>query len=80
MREVIGVDRSGGILLYPVCVIAMNIIHLRAHNDPPVTPLATYYHNDRYHQVRPTDMIQFLKTTVVFFGKKIVFLPANLLA
>ena len=41
--EVIGLAKSGNPVFCPVLMAIHQILHLRQHNAPPTTPLASYY-------------------------------------
>ena len=63
--EIIGHSKSGDPDLCPVCCIAHRIIHLRAHNAQPTTPLATAYTIDgRIFGLTPANITKSLKQAV----------------
>jgi hypothetical protein len=82
--EVIGLGRSGSPLACPVLATVRRVLHLRAHNAAPDTPLATYYRsaNGRttQHPVTPTDITTILRMSVLALGPSIGFLPKDITA
>ena len=71
--EVIGLGKSGSQTLCPVIVLVERVIHLRAHNAPPLTPISSYYANGKWNPVRPCDITLILKSVVGILGASLGF-------
>jgi hypothetical protein len=82
--EVIGLGRSGSPLACPVLATVRRILHLRAHNASPNTPLATYYRTSNgrttRHPVTPPDITAILRMSVHALGPTLGFLPSDITA
>lgn len=78
--EVIGLGRSGDPKFCPVLSIINRVLHLREHNAPPTTPLASYYRKKKLVRVKPADITASLKSAVAFHGPALGFLPENVSA
>ena len=67
--EVIGQGLSHDCLLCPVRSIARRVIHLRQHNAPLTTPLASYYSTPTtLKTLSPTHLTTTIKQVVTFLG------------
>jgi len=79
--EVIGLGRSRDPLLCPVLALARRVRHLRQHNAPATTPLATYYDNhNRPRPVKPADITESLRASTAILGPSVGFLPKDISA
>lgn len=79
--EVIGLGRSGNATLCPVQCIVSRVIHLRSHNAPWDTPLATYWESNAWRKVSPTDITAALRTAVYALGADTLgFKPSDISA
>ena len=78
--EVIGQATSGDPNLCPVRALGRRILHLRSHNAPPNTPLATAYTVTGLERVRPSDITSALRLAVDFLGPALGFLPGDVSA
>ena len=82
--EVIGLGRSGSPLACPVLATVRRLLHLRAHNASPNTPLATYYRTSHgrttRHPVTPPDITAILRMSVHALGPTLGFLPSDITA
>mmetsp|Transcript_30799 Transcript_30799/g.69092 ORF Transcript_30799/g.69092 Transcript_30799/m.69092 type:complete len:399 (-) Transcript_30799:17-1213(-) len=76
--EVIGLGRSGDAFLCPVLAVIRRVIHLRAHNADPTTPLATVCTSPR--KVTPSMITDTLRETVRSIGPSLGFLPEDVSA
>lgn len=76
--EVIGLGRSGDAFLCPVLAVIRRVLHLRAHNADPTTPLATVCSTPR--KVTPTVITETLRETVRSIGPSLGFLPDDVSA
>ncbi len=79
-NEVVGHARSGDPYLCPVLSLIRRVIHLRAHNAPMNTPLATAYHLNRPVAILPSDITQALRLAVTILGPSLGFLPSDVSA
>ena len=66
--EVIGLGRSRHPVCCPVAAAARRILHLRAHNAQPTSPLARFF-DDKWFRVRPSDVTRALRAAVHFLGE-----------
>lgn len=64
--EVIGLGKSHHSSICPVLSIVRRVKHLRTHNAPPTTPLATYYHHNSWIKILPRDITSILRDAVTF--------------
>ena len=78
--EVIGLGTSGNPHLCPVRAVVRRILHLRASQADPSTPLATVTHNNRIHRVTPAAITSTLRSAVTFLGPTLGFLPSDVSA
>ena len=78
--EVIGQATSGDPNLCPVRALGRRILHLRSHNAPPDTPLATAYTVTGLERVRPSEITSALRLAVDFLGPALGFLPGDVSA
>lgn len=78
--EVIGLGRSGHSNLCPVLSLVRRVIHLREHNAPPNTPLATYFVAGRRSPVSPAAITATLRLAVTSLGPSLGFLPSDISA
>ena len=78
--EVIGLGRSGSLLLCPVCALAHRVIHLRRHNAPPGTPLGKYFHNTSWRDLRPRHITADLRQAVSLLGPSVGLVPKDISA
>lgn len=79
--EVIGLGRSGDPYLCPVIALARRVIHLRAHNAPGHTPLATAYVAPlRPSNITPALITKALRDCVTFLGSDLGFLAKDVSA
>jgi integrase len=78
--EVIGLARSGNIQLCPVLSIIRRVVHLREHNAPHTTPLASYFHLQRWRPVKPADISAVLRLAVAILGTGLGFAPKDVSA
>ena len=76
--EVIGLGRSGDAFLCPVLAVIRRVLHLRAHNADPTTPLATVFTSPR--KVTPSVITDTLRDTVRCIGPSLGFLPDDVSA
>ncbi|EJK56345.1 hypothetical protein THAOC_23791 [Thalassiosira oceanica] len=76
--EVIGLGRSGDAFLCPVLAVIRRVIHLRAHNADPTTPLATVCTSPR--KVTPSMITDTLREAVRSIGPSLGFLPEDVSA
>lgn len=65
--EVVGHSRSGNPQFCPVLSIARRVLHLRQHNAPLNTPLASFFIT-RWSAVTPADITATLRTAVTALG------------
>ena len=75
-------SRSGSQLTCPVLAIIRRLVHLRAHNAPLDTPLASYYSdaNNRCYAVTPANITDTLRASVLALGPHLGFLPSDISA
>lgn len=79
--EVIGLARSGNIMLCPVRSVIRRVLHLRRSGAPLTTPLATYRsENGTFAHVTPADITQVLRTAVTALGPQLGFLASDISA
>ena len=78
--EVIGLGLSGDPFLCCVKACARRVVHLRAHNAPATTPLATAYLNQTPHKIQPKHITKALKDCVTFLGADLGFLATDVTA
>ena len=79
--EVIGLGLSGNPLLCPVKILVRRLLHLRAHNAPLTTPLATCYTTDGRLAIKPADITASLRRSVSLIGPAALgFLPQDISA
>ena len=79
--EVIGLGRSGNLLLCPVQISIRRVLYLRHNMADPDTPLATYYENTQPSPVTPTDITTALRLAVTILGPTTLgFLPSDISA
>ena len=73
--EVVGHGLSGHPTVCPVKALARRAIHLRQHHAPPITPIASFHHNNTWMPVTPADISRTLRNAVAFLGPSLGFLP-----
>ena len=78
--EVIGLGRSGSLLLCPVRALAHRVIHLRCHNAPPGSPLGKYFVHGAWHDLKPKDITTDLRHAVSILGSSIGLVPSDVSA
>jgi len=78
--EVIGLGRSHHSQLCPVKILIERVIHLRRHNAPPSTPLATFYNADGLHKVKPSDITDVLRAACRILGPALGLAPGDISA
>ena len=78
--EVIGLGRSGSLLLCPVHALAQRVIHLRSHNAPPGSPLGKYFFQGDWHDLKPKDITTDLHHAVSILGSSIGLVPSDVSA
>ena len=78
--EVIGQATSGDPNLCPVRALARRILHLRHHNAPADTPLASAYTDAGLSYVKPPHITEALRLAVEFLGPTLGFLPSDVSA
>lgn len=80
--EVMGHSRSGDAVMCPVKCLARRVIHLRAHNAAPNTPLATaFLPTGDTIGLKPADITDTLRLAVRFLGPSALgFLPSDISA
>jgi hypothetical protein len=76
--EVIGLGRSGDPLFCPVLALHRRVSHLRQHNLPPDTPLATYVHRSRTYHIAPAHITAALRASAALLGPSLGFLPSDI--
>ena len=70
--EKIGHKASGDLLLCPKASLIWRLLHLRAHEAPPSTPLARFMTLEgRWKDTTLTMILKTLKTTIGFYGPKL---------
>jgi len=79
-NEVIGHARSGDLSLCPVLALIRRILHLRVHNAPKDTPLATAYPNNSPVAILPSHITLTLRQAVHILGPSLGFLPSDVSA
>jgi len=79
-NEVIGHASSGDPVLCPVQALIRCVIHLRMHNAPPTTTLATWYQDDHPQPILPRHITDALRTAVTILGPTLGFLPEDVSA
>ena len=65
--EVIGLTRSGNPHFCPVATLVRRILHLRANNADPTTPLSMYF-DGSWKAVTPSDITNALRLSVLALG------------
>mmetsp|Transcript_14147 Transcript_14147/g.26547 ORF Transcript_14147/g.26547 Transcript_14147/m.26547 type:complete len:282 (+) Transcript_14147:4312-5157(+) len=78
--EVVGHARSGDLHLCPVLALIRRVIHLRHHQAPRTTPLATGYQHGLPVPILPADITQALRLAVTVLGPSLGFLPSDVSA
>ena len=78
--EVIGHAPSGDANLCAVRALARRVLHLRAHNAPPNTPLASAYTANGLESVKPKHITDALRLAVTFLGPSLGFLASDVSA
>ena len=80
--EVIGLGHSGCPQFSPTVCLARRIIHLRQHNAPPNTPLASVWNPDSnsFKPIAPTHITISLRTICTVMGPAFGFLPKDISA
>ena len=79
--EVIGLGRSGHIAVCPVNSLVRRVLHLRAHNAPPRTPLAVYYTNgNTTGSVTAANITTALRSSARLLGAMVGFSPGDVSA
>jgi hypothetical protein len=80
--EVIGLAHSGNPQFSPTICIARRVIHLRRHNAPPETPLASAYsaQHQKFVPIKPGDITDVLRIACTAMGPQFGFLPADISA
>jgi hypothetical protein len=76
--EVIGLGRSGDPLFCPVLTLQRRATHLRQHNLPPDTALATFVHCSRMQLVAPAHITVALRASAAILGPSLGFLPSDI--
>lgn len=78
--EVIGQGRSGSHTFCPVKSIARRLLHLRRHDAPSSTPLASYFDGTKFCPVKPADITDVLKLATTALGTAFGFTRADISA
>ena len=78
--EVIGLGRSGSLLLCPVRALAQRVIHLRHHNAPAVSPLGKYFFQSAWRDLKPKDITADLRHAVSILGSSVGLVPSDVSA
>ena len=80
--EVIGLAHSGNPQFSPTICIARRVIHLRQHNAPPETPLASVYdtRSRSFKPVKAADITAAIKLACTAMGPIFGFSPADVSA
>jgi hypothetical protein len=78
--EVIALSRSGNPQFCPVRCLVQQVIHLRSHGAPADTPIATYWHNNRFVPIKPADITDSLRAATNSLGPLYGFLPKDISA
>lgn len=80
--EVIGLAHSGDPHFSPTTALARRIIHLRSHQAPLTTPLASYYDatSQLLKPVKPADITSTLRTATDILGPLLGFLSKDISA
>ena len=80
--EVIGLAHSGNPQFSPTLCIARRVIHLRRHNAPPETPLASVFIAQRqtFQPIKPSDITDVLRIACTAMGPRFGFSPADISA
>ena len=78
--EVVGHAPSGAIDLCPTRSIGRRILHLRAHNAPPNTPLSHVYTDNGIQTIKPADITDAIRLAVTYLGPSLGFLPQDVSA
>ena len=76
--EVIGLCTSGDPILCPIRALARRVIHLRAYNASPTTPLARAYRSrTSTRSITPSIITNTLQQAVALLGADLGFLPQS---
>jgi hypothetical protein len=68
-------------IINPTAALARRIVHLRANNAPPTTPLATYYlHPNKMQFLHSKHISHHLKLIATFFGTPLGFTASDVSA
>ena len=78
--EVVGLSCSQDSILCPVQELACRVIHLRLHNAPPTTPLATDFRQGTLHKILPSHISTALRMAVTHLGLVLGFTAADIFA
>jgi hypothetical protein len=80
--EVIGLGRSGNPHLCPVAALTRRVQHLRTHNAPIHTPLASYFSspNTTLEPIKPSHITATLRASTAIIGPSVGFLPQDISA
>lgn len=73
--EVIGLAHSGNPQFSPTLSLARRVIHLRQHNAPPTTPLASVWNprRQKFDHIKPADITSSLKLACDLLGPQYGF-------
>ena len=78
--EVAGHAPTGAADLCPVRSIGRRILHLRAHNAPPNTPLSQVFTDNGPQHITPSDITRAIRLAVTYLGPSLGFLPQDVSA
>ena len=78
--EVVGLGTTGSPTFCPVRCLGRRVVHLRAHNAPLHTPLATYFENQTWKPVKPSHITSALKLSATLLGPTFGFLAKDVSA
>jgi hypothetical protein len=78
--EVIGLAHSGDLFFSPTISLTRRVIHLRSHNAPPTTPLASYFNpaSGTFKPIKPSDITATLKAACTVLGPLYRFLHTDI--
>jgi hypothetical protein len=78
--EVIHHGRSGATWACPVQATIRRVIHLREHNAPLATPIASFFQTNRFYPVRSSAVTGALRTACLVLGSSLGILPSDISA
>jgi hypothetical protein len=73
--EVVNHATSGASHCCPARALARRAIHLRTHDAPPATPLASYYSHGRHRAIRSADITDALRAAARITGDELGIRP-----